>query len=90
MCYSYRLPQLRRLAEVYMQATGIPATTLGERISPTNNRLILRLLAGENIFASNAALATDWFLDNWLPKIAWPEDVPRRPRVVTQVNGGAE
>jgi hypothetical protein len=83
------MAQLRRLAEVYMQATGITDTALSERISPTNNRLIMRLRAGQGITAPSAELATDWFLDNWLPKIPWPEDVPRRPRAVAQVNGVA-
>jgi hypothetical protein len=84
----YRRAQLKRLAEVYLEATGIPPTTLGERICKSNNRLILRLVAGQNITAANAELAADWFLDNWLPKIPWPEDVPRGSRV-RQVNGAS-
>ena len=77
MLCAYRLPQLKRLAEVYMEATKIKPTALSVRISPTNNRLISQLLAGATIGAPNAELATDWFIGNWLPNIPWPEDVPR-------------
>jgi hypothetical protein len=88
----YRRAQLKRLAEVYLEATGIAPTALGERICKTNNRLILRLVADKGINADNAELASDWFLANWLPAIPWPADVPRHngtrgTRKSGQVNG---
>jgi hypothetical protein len=89
----YRRDQLKRLAEVYVKETGISASKLSRRIVPSNNRLIGRLLSDQGIWAENAELVSDWFVDNWLPKIPWPAEVPRpngsRVRVADQVNGGS-
>jgi hypothetical protein len=77
MLYAYRLPQLKRLAEVYLAATKTPPTTLGELISKTgNNRLILQIIAGKSVSAPNAGLATDYFIANWPADLDWPADVP--------------
>jgi hypothetical protein len=77
MLYAYRLPQLKRLAEVYLAATKTPPTTLGDRISPGNNRLILQIIAGKSVGAPSAALATDYFIMNWPADTEWPADVPK-------------
>ena len=61
-----------------MQAMGVPATALGKRITGgKNNRLILQLVTGENIYAVNAELATDYFISNWPRSAVWPKDVPQ-------------
>jgi hypothetical protein len=77
MMYAYRLPQLKRLAEVYLAATKTPPTKLSELISKTgNNRLILQIIAGKSVSAPNAGLATDYFIANWPADVEWPADVP--------------
>jgi hypothetical protein len=77
MLYAYRLPQLKRLAEVYLAATKTPPTKLGELISTGNNRLILQIIGGKSVGARSAALATDYFIAYWPADLEWPADVPR-------------
>lgn len=72
------MPQLKRLAEVYMRGTGVAPTTLGKLITKSNNRLILQLIdPNGTVLADNAELASDWFLQNWPDGVPWPAEVPR-------------
>jgi hypothetical protein len=80
MLCTYRLSQLKRLAEVYLAFTKTPPTTLGELISKTgNNRLILQIISGKTVGAPNAELVADYFIANWPADLEWPADVPRCP-----------
>jgi hypothetical protein len=90
MLFAYRLPQLKRLAEVYLAATKTPPTTLGERISAGNNRLILQIIDGKSVGAPSAALATDYFIANWPVGLEWPADVPWPPGKPRRERSAAE
>jgi hypothetical protein len=76
----YRIAELRRLSKAYMAATDIAATTLSERMSPTNNRLIYNLVRGKDITGKNVELASDFFDQNWPEDVPWPLDEARCDR----------
>ena len=74
----YRIAELRRLAEIYLKATGLTADTLSTRIaSRRNNRLIGRLLDGRGISGRSIERASDFFDKTWPENVAWPDDVAR-------------
>jgi hypothetical protein len=69
----YRLAELKRLAEVFMAATGMSANLLSNRISGgSNNRMIGRLLDDKGIGIPSMEAAADWFNENWPNEVPWP------------------
>jgi hypothetical protein len=62
-----------------MAEKGISATTLSERMSPTNNRLIYNLMRGKDITGKYVELASDYFDENWPSRAPWPINQPRCP-----------
>lgn len=74
----YRLTELKRLAEVYLAATGESANRLSNQISNgSNNRMIGRLLEGHGMGGASIEATSD-FLDRYWPiDVAWPEDIVR-------------
>lgn len=77
----YRLAELKRLAEVYLEATGVTANLLSNDISGgSNNRMIGRLFEGKGMTGESVEAASDFFDRNWPAWVAWPEDVPPNGR----------
>jgi hypothetical protein len=72
----YSREQLRILAQAYLALTGKRDTQLG-RLICGNHKFVTGLLAGRDISAKNAELASEWFLDHWPLGAAWPRVVPR-------------
>jgi hypothetical protein len=75
-----RVADLRLLSKAYVAETGIAETTLSERISPTNNRLIYNLVRGKDLRGKYVELASDWFDENWPAGVRRLLDKPRRER----------
>jgi hypothetical protein len=75
-----RVADLRRLAEAYMVETGMAETTLSERMSSTNNRIVYGLIRGKDLTGKYVELASDWFDANWPAGVLRLVDKPQRER----------
>ncbi len=74
----YRLAELKRLSQAYIDATGISVWDLSESIlGPQNNRSIGRLIDGRGISGSSAEVISDFFDREWPANVPWPADIAR-------------
>jgi hypothetical protein len=73
----YTTAQLTRLAQVYIEGTGVAVSRLGTRAA-NNDRLFTRLFQGMGCRLDVAERAAWFFNVNWPRDVAWPCDVERR------------
>jgi hypothetical protein len=71
---NHTLDEIRVLARVYVDATGIKETRLSKVITgnPNNDKLIGGILAGAQCWAVHAEAASRWFRENWPADVPWP------------------
>ncbi len=73
---SYSTATLCVLASLYCDAMDMSPGSLGVAMG-LHDKMFPRLLEGKGCSAANAERASQWFLDNWPDRLAWPYGIKR-------------
>lgn len=81
-----QIAHLIRLADTYLDATGVKEVTLSHRVFGDSKKLTA-IRNGADITLGRFNAAIIWFMDNWPEGAAWPEGIPTSPEIFDAMHG---